>query len=186
MRRPVDAERIRRLMRELGHEAEADVRLYFTGGATAVLFGWRPSTIDVDIKLEPDTDRLLRALPRIKDKLQINIELASPDQFIPELPGWHERSAFIAREGRLSFYHYDFYAQALSKIQRGHAQDRLDVREMLDRGMVDPLELRRRFEEIEPRLYRYPAIDPAAFRRALDQALQEEGLSGGEPANQES
>jgi hypothetical protein len=60
MRRPVDAERIRRLMRELGHEAEADVRLYFTGGATAVLFGWRSSTVDVDVKLEPDSDRLLR------------------------------------------------------------------------------------------------------------------------------
>ncbi len=177
MRRPVDAERIRRLMRELGQEAETDVRLYFTGGATAVLFGWRPSTIDVDVKLEPDTDRLLRALPRIKEKLEINIELASPDQFIPELPGWHERSAFIAQEGRLSFYHYDFYAQALAKIERGHAQDRLDVRQMLDRGMIDHPELRRRFEEIEPLLYRYPAIDPAAFRRAVEEALWEKSLS---------
>jgi len=172
MRRPVDAERIRRFMQELGDEAEKDVRLYFTGGATAVLFGWRQSTVDVDVKLEPESDRLFRALPRIKEKLEINIELASPDQFIPELPGWQERSAFIAREGRLSFYHYDFYAQALAKIQRGHSQDRLDVRNMIERGLIDPEELRRRFEEIEPRLYRYPAIDPAAFRRAVESALQ--------------
>lgn len=167
MRRPVDAERIRQFMRELGSEAEKDVRLYFTGGATAVLFGWRPSTVDVDVKMEPESDRLFRALPRIKEKLELNIELASPDQFIPELPGWQERSAFIVREGRLSFYHYDFYSQALSKIQRGHAQDHVDVRQMLERGLVDRGELRRRFEEIEPQLYRYPAIDPAAFRRAL-------------------
>jgi len=159
-------------MQELGDEAEKDVRLYFTGGATAVLFGWRQSTVDVDVKLEPESDRLFRALPRIKEKLEINIELASPDQFIPELPGWQERSAFIAREGRLSFYHYDFYAQALAKIQRGHSQDRLDVRNMIERGLIDPEELRRRFEEIEPRLYRYPAIDPAAFRRAVESALQ--------------
>jgi hypothetical protein len=160
-------------MRELGDEAEKDVRLYFTGGATAVLFGWRLSTVDVDIKLEPESDRLFRALPRIKEKLELNVELAAPDQFIPELPGWQERSAFIAREGRLSFYHYDFYAQALAKIQRGHSQDRLDVRQMLDRELIDREELRRRFEEIEPRLYRYPAIDPAAFRRAVEAALQE-------------
>jgi len=172
MRRPVDAERIRRFMQELGDEAEKDVRLYFTGGATAVLFGWRQSTVDVDVKLEPESDRLFRALPRIKEKLEINIELASPDQFIPELPGWQERSAFIAREGRLSFYHYDFYAQALAKIQRGHSQDRLDVRNMIERGLIGREELRRRFEEIEPRLYRYPAIDPAAFRRAVESALQ--------------
>jgi hypothetical protein len=164
-------------MRELGNEAAADVRLYFTGGATAVLFGWRPSTIDVDLKLEPDSDPLLRAFPRIKNDLEVNIELASPDQFIPELPGWQERSAFIAREGRLSFYHYDFYAQALAKISRGHSQDRLDVRNMLERKLVDPLRLRQCFEEIEPRLYRYPAIDPAAFRRALEEALEGESSS---------
>lgn len=172
MRRPVDAERVRRFMTELGREADRDVRLYFTGGATAVLLGWRLSTIDVDIKMEPETDRLFRALPRIKEKLEINIELAAPDQFIPEIPGWQERSAFIAREGRLSFYHYDFYAQALSKIQRGHAQDLADVREMIDRGLVNREELRRRFEQIEQQLYRYPAIDPKTFRRALEAVIE--------------
>jgi hypothetical protein len=174
MRRPVDADRIRRFMRELGDEAEKDVRLYFTGGATAVLFGWRLSTVDVDVKLEPESDRLFRALPRIKEKLEINVELASPDQFIPELPGWQERSVFIAREGRLSFYHYDFYAQALAKIQRGHSQDRIDVRQMIDRGLIDREELRGRFEEIEPRLYRFPAIDPVAFRRAVEAVVRAE------------
>ncbi len=165
-------------MKTLGGEADRDVRLYFTGGATAVLLGWRPSTIDVDIKMDPEADRLFRALPQIKDRLEINIELAAPDQFIPEVPGWKERSAFIAREGRLSFYHYDFYAQALAKIQRGHVQDRVDVREMISRGLVEPDELRRRFEQIEPELYRYPAIDPPAFRQALDAALSEWDLDG--------
>ncbi|MEO6192331.1 MAG: DUF6036 family nucleotidyltransferase [Thermoanaerobaculia bacterium] len=177
MRRPVDAERIRRFMRELGGEAERDLRLYFTGGATAVLIGWRSSTLDVDIKVEPESDRVSRAIPRVKEKLEINIELAAPDQFIPEVPGWEERSAFIAREGRLSFYHYDFYAQALSKIQRGHAQDRGDVRQMLERGLIDPQELRHRFEQIEPRLYKFPAINPTAFRSALAEALQAEESS---------
>ncbi|HEY4563273.1 MAG TPA: DUF6036 family nucleotidyltransferase [Thermoanaerobaculia bacterium] len=171
MRRPVDAERIRRFMRELGGEAERDLRLYFTGGATAVLLGWRSSTVDVDIKVDPESDRIFRALPRLKETLEINVELAAPDQFIPPVPGWEERSAFIAREGRLSFYHYDFYAQALSKIQRGHAKDREDVRQMLGRGLIDREELRRRFKEIEPELYRYPAIDPAAFRKALESTL---------------
>ncbi len=171
MRRPVDAERIRRFMSELGGEADREGRLYFTGGATAVLLGWRTSTIDVDIKMEPEADPLFRALPRIKDKLEINVELASPDNFIPEIPGWQERSAFIERQGRLSFYHYDFYAQALAKIERGHTQDRLDVGEMVQRGLVDRDELRRRFEQIEPQLYRFPSLDPAAFRRAVEATL---------------
>src|SRR6201999_1643214 len=32
--------------------------VYLTGGATAVLYGWRESTIDVDIKVVPDNDEL--------------------------------------------------------------------------------------------------------------------------------
>lgn len=156
-------------MRALGNEAERETRLYFTGGATAVLLGWRASTVDVDIKMDPESDRLFRAIPQIKDRLEINVELAAPDQFIPALPGWQERSPFIGREGRLSFYHYDFYSQALSKIQRGHAQDLADVRQMLDRGLIDRQDLLRRFEQIEPNLYRFPAIDPTAFRKAVEE-----------------
>ena len=52
------------------------------------------------------------------------------------MPGWSERSLFISREGRVSFYHYDFYSQALSKIERGHAQDDTDVQSMVGDGLV--------------------------------------------------
>ncbi len=173
MRRPLDADRIRRFMAALADLAEQDGRLYFTGGATAVLHGWRTSTIDVDIKLEPEADSVLRALPRLKEDLQMNVELAAPDQFIPPLPGWQDRSTFIAQHGRLTFFHYDFYSQALAKIQRGHAQDRVDVREMLDRGLVDRSQLRTFFEQIEPHLYRYPGIDAAGFQNALEEALKD-------------
>ena len=169
MRRPVDADRLRRFMQALGPEAEQDIRLYFTGGATAILFGWRTSTVDIDLKLEPDSDRVLRALPRLKESLEVNIELAAPDQFIPEVPGWQDRSVYIAREGRIAFYHYDFYSQALAKIERGHSLDLEDVRKMLETGLVDRQELLRRFEQIESRLHQHPAIDPVSFRRAVEQ-----------------
>lgn len=97
-------------------------------------------------------------------------EPASPDHFIPALPGWRERSTFIAREGTVTFRHYDLYAQALSKIERGHDQDVRDVARMLDDGLIDRAEVLRHYEEIEPLLYRFPAIDPASFRQAVDQA----------------
>jgi len=172
MRRPLDEARLRDFLRKLGQQADGDLRIYLTGGATAVLFGWRTSTVDVDLKMEPDRDELFRAIPRLKEELQVNVELASPDQFIPELPGWKERSLFIAQEGRSSFYHYDFYAQALAKIERGHDRDLADVREMLSRGLIQAPELRRLFEAIEPRLFRYPAINPKSFRAAVEAALE--------------
>jgi hypothetical protein len=169
MRRPVDKDRIRRFMAALGAEVDGETRLYFTSGASAVLLGLRPSTNELDIKIEPESDRVFRALPRLEEELELDIEIASTDQFIPELPGWQERSLFISREGQLSFYHYDLPAQVLSKVQRGHWQDFSDVKRMLDGGHVDRAELRRRFEEIEPRLYRNPGIDRVAFRRSVEE-----------------
>jgi hypothetical protein len=171
MRELTDAERLRRFMRALGEAADRDTRVYFTGGATAVLLGWRAATIDADVLFVPESDRLYRAVAGLKDELRMNVEVASPAHFIPEVPGWQDRSPFIAREGRVSFHHYDLYAQALAKVERGHRQDREDVREMLGRGLVDRDRLRACYEQIEPQLHRYPAVDPASFRRALEEAL---------------
>jgi hypothetical protein len=173
MRALTDAARVREFMAALGREARAEARVYFTGGACAVLLGWRASTIDADIRIIPDRDELLRAIPALKERLQINVELASPPDFIPELPGWPDRSPFIVREGLVSFHHFDFYSQALSKIERGHAQDVGDVRRMIATALVEPPRLRELFASIEPDLYRYPALDPARFRRALDEALSD-------------
>ena len=54
MRELANAERITALMRALGRAAMVSGRVLFTGGTTAVLLGWRVSTIDVDIKFVPD------------------------------------------------------------------------------------------------------------------------------------
>jgi hypothetical protein len=167
MRALADADRIRRFMRALGEEADAEARVYMTGGATAVLHGWRPSTIDIDIKIVPEADAVFRAIPVLKERLEINVELAAPDDFIPVRDGWEDRSPFIVREGRLSFHHFDLYAQALAKIERGHEQDAVDIQALLDRGLVDRQKLLAYFEAVEPRLYRYPAIDPATLRIAV-------------------
>jgi len=173
MRRPVDASRLRSFLQALGARAAEETRVYLTGGATAVLEGWRTTTIDVDLKMVPESEAMLRAIPSLKESLELNVELAAPDQFIPEVPGWVGRSPFIAREGRCSFYHYDFYSQALAKIERGHEKDLSDVREMLKRGKIDSSGLIRHFNEIEPQLYRYPAIDPGSFRAAVNRMIQD-------------
>lgn len=171
MREAVDAGRLRRFMRELAVRSRASGRVYLTGGASAVLLEWRASTVDIDITIIPDDDRVMRVIPELKESLQINVELASPAHFIPPLPGWEERSPFIAREGTLSFHHYDFYSQCLSKIERGHRKDQLDVAAMLSSGLVEPSQLLALFQRIEPELYRYPAIDPGTFRRAVLSAI---------------
>jgi hypothetical protein len=135
---------------------------------TAVLFDWRETTIDVDLKADPEPTGFFECLPRLKNELDINIELASPDQFVPALPGWRERSQFIARHGSLSFCHYDFYGQALSKIERDHPRDRHDVNNMLLDQLVNPDRLVELFNEVESKMIRYPAVDPEALRHRVE------------------
>jgi hypothetical protein len=72
------------------------------GGATAVLLGWRTSTIDIDLEIVPDSEAY-PLIARIKEELNVNIELASPHDFLPQLPGWRERSPFIARVNPATF-----------------------------------------------------------------------------------
>lgn len=158
-------------MRALGRVAREETVCYLTGGATAVLLGWRESTIDVDIRLVPELDHVLRAIPGLKDELRINVELASPGDFVPLPPGWEARSPFEAREGTTTFRHFDLYAQALAKLERAHEQDLEDVRALLERGLVEPERALRCFDEIEPELYRFPAVDPRSFRARVEEAF---------------
>ena len=107
----------------------------------------------------------------------MNVELAAPHDFIPPLPGWPERCLFIRQEGPLALFHYDLYAQVLSKLERGHTKDLEYARRFLERGLVAPSRLLELFEAIEPELYRYPAVDPAAFREAVEELVR------GQPAS---
>ncbi len=167
MRSPVDAARIHRLMRELGRRAEGPGQIYLVGGASALLQGWRSSTVDVDLKLDPEPAGIFEAIARLKTTLDVNIELAAPDQFIPVLPDWRERSAFIDRYGEVEFFHYDFRAQALAKLARGHDRDLGDVRAILQLGLVSREDLAEAFESIRSRLIRFPSLDAAAFEKRV-------------------
>lgn len=102
MREVATRARIETFRTALSRAADVDVDLFLVGGTSAVVVGWRDSTMDLDF---------------------------------------------------------------------GHARDLLDVRAMLDRGLVTREGWRSPFSEIEQLLYRYPAIDPATFRQAVDDAL---------------
>jgi len=146
--------------------------VYFTGGATALLLGFREQTLDLDIKLDPEPKGAFEAIARLKNELDLNIELASPDDFIPAGANWRARSRHIATIGQLDFFHYDFALQALSKLERGYAQDLEDVAHFLERMLVTPAELRGLFKEIEPGLIRYPSLNPQQFKAKVEAFLE--------------
>jgi hypothetical protein len=168
VRTETDVRKLQAFMVALGGRTKGPGRVYLTGGATALLHGWRSSTIDVNIKAEPEPAGFFEAIAHIKEDLELNVELASPDDFIPPVPGWRERSIFIERHGELDFHHFDLYSQALAKIERGHERDIRDVEAMIRDRLITAARLREMFCAIEPDLIRYPAINPAAFGNAVE------------------
>ena len=118
----------------------------------------------VNIKPDPEPAGLFEALAKLKNELDINIELASPDGFIPAVAGWQGRSLFIARYGLVEFFHYDPYGQALAKLSRRYERDLSDVRSMLAEKLIATDKLKEKFVSIEPQLIRYPALDADVFR----------------------
>jgi hypothetical protein len=173
MRQPVTAARVEEFMKALGSGVKSPARVFLVGGSSAVLLGWRDSTIDIDLKIIPDRDDILRQLSALKERLEINIELASPDDFIPEVPGWQDRSRFVRQEGKLTFLHYDFYAQALAKIERRHETDLSDIQQMFKSDLVEPGRLLELFFQIEGDIPKYPALNAASFRRDVELIVEQ-------------
>jgi len=172
MRRKVTQETLRLFMQQFASAVRSPGKVYFTGGATALLLGFREQTIDIDIKMDPEPAGAFEAIADLKEQLQLNLELASPDDFIPTVAKWRERSRHIASIGPVEFFHYDFALQALAKIERGHAQDLEDAAHLLKGGFVTADELKKTFAQIEPALLRYPAINPQQFREKVENFLQ--------------
>lgn len=157
----VDPDRLETFFKELSREIREPTRLYLVGGSSAVMQGWRSSTADIDMVVEPDRGRVDAALPRLKQRLDISVEYAAPSDFLPELPGWQTRSEYVESYGKLHVYHYDFASQVLAKVERGTEQDLSDARSMMKH--VDPDRLRELVEETAPRLNRYPGVDAEEF-----------------------
>lgn len=172
MRRRLTFEGLRELMLEIARHAPSDdpFRVFILGGATAVMAGWRESTIDAD--LYADDDAIFRDIQEVKELLEINVEFARPEHFVPALEGSASRHVFIDILGNVSFFHYDPYAQLLSKIVRGFDRDLFDGEHFLTSGMVDVDEFRALVEAIPEADYaKYPALSRDAVLGAVDQFL---------------
>lgn len=159
MRSPVTLEKLKTLLMELGRRATTSGRIYLVGGSTCLMLGARSQTVDVDLKLDPEPGGIFEAIGYMKNALDLNVELAAPDDFLPPLPQWRERSEFIARHGMVDFYHYDYYGQCLAKISRANEVDLADASWYVDNGLVKRTKLLELFESVRAQLIRYPALD---------------------------
>jgi hypothetical protein len=174
MRNDVTKERLRALMHEIARTAPrgGPYRVYLVGGGTAVHAGWRPTSIDADLYSADDS--VFRDIQGIKERLNVNVEFVRPEHFVPALRDSDSRHVFIETVGRVSYYHYDPYAQVLSKVVRGFERDLDDARQFVRSGMVDAAPLRALVSQISESAYaKYPNLSRSAVLEAVEDFLAE-------------
>ncbi len=165
----VDAEAVWQFLDRLGQCYRHPGTLYLVGGTSLLLVAAKDSTFDIDVQFEvPDEyhGEFIGCLRQVSRELELPVEKASPEQFIPLPAGYQDRQRYIGRFGLLDVFHFDFYSVALSKLHRGNEKDFADVVNMLQIGLIELQHLDSCFEEILPRYETYQvAADPDAFRR---------------------
>jgi len=155
MRPPIDRLRVHYFLVKLGIEFRHPARLYLVGGTTLVYEGLREQSLDIDIDYEVGDEheaQFTQTIRRLKDEMQINVETASPGDFIPLPAGWKDRAKHVGRFGQVDVFHFDLYSTSLSKIERGREGDYQDVVTLLRSGQIEFDELRRALDNIMPRL----------------------------------
>jgi len=101
----------------------------------------------------------------LKQQLNINVEFASPGDFIPLPCNWQSLSQFVGRYGNIDVFYFDFYSIALSKIDRGNIRDLQDVALLLQQQVITLPELDRAAQEVAAQMGKgnYKRLDPNAF-----------------------
>lgn len=173
MRQDVDQQGIERFLQELGRMVHTSGRIYLAGGAALVhgqVRGVGASTADIDLKLDvADENEVESAIRQLKTRLGINVELASPADFIPLPVAWERMSKFVGRYGSLDVFYFDYVTLALAKIDRASARDIVDVELLAQNGLIQQTELEAALNEILPQLGhgRYFNIDPQVFEQKV-------------------
>ena len=177
LRPDVSRDDIERFLQQFGQLSQQPGRLYLAGGAELVHGGIRgegATTFDIDLRIdvgdESAAETLIRQLMR---QLSINVELASPADFIPLPSDWQTRSPFVGRYGNTDVFYFDYYALALSKIARGTSRDLSDVLLLAQNGLIQRDVLETASQQILPQLGhgRFFNIDPVTFAEQYAAAL---------------
>jgi hypothetical protein len=171
---------IEKFLNALGKAYRKEGRLYLAGGAALVHMGLRSgSTLDIDVVIEASNeDEMITVIRRLKEQMQINIEFASPADFIPIPSQWAAHAKYIGRYGKIEAFYFDLYSLALSKISRSSDRDLVDVKLLVQQKLIMLDELDVAYQEVLPRMGKRPYInlDPQKFAeryRIVRQQLQQ-------------
>lgn len=140
MRERTDRARLRRFLRSLGRRLRRPVRFYLVGGAVMIDLGLRPTTLDIDYVAEADEtpalDDLEQTIRLLKQELNLNVEPASPADFLPVSRSAWSKSRYVDTYGRVTVYYFHIPSLVIAKAARGFEQDFEDAEQLVRSGVV--------------------------------------------------
>ena len=179
--RSVDARELLDFLQRLGQCYRHSGVLYLVGGSSLILVAAKESTFDIDVKFDVAPEHhadFIRCLRQLSQEMELPVEQASPDEFLPLPRGYQDRRRFVGRYGALDVFHFDFYSVALGKLQRGNEKDYTDVVHMIQVGIIELDSLEKYFQEVLPQIEAYSLrTDPRDFQRKFELFQKRLGLN---------
>jgi hypothetical protein len=82
-------------------------------------------------------EELELAIRGLKEELDVNVEPASPADFLPIPPSVLDRSRFVERHGKVDVYYYHLPTLVIAKAARGLELDLADAEQLVRTGEVE-------------------------------------------------
>ena len=144
--------------------------------------GLRGATLHIDYVAVSDDPAALedleRAIRGFKDELDVNVEPASPADFLPVPRSVLDRSRYVERHGQVGVYYYHLPTQVIAKAARGLELDLADAEGMIRSGAVTWNDVRATWEEIRSSPTGWLRYEPDEIERRLSALRQRLGQAG--------
>jgi hypothetical protein len=162
----VTKQQVEQFLQDLGRAFRGRGRMYLLGGAALVHAGV-PCEPTQEIGLVVTRGDLYRAARKVAQAMNVAIEFTSLSLWIPLPSQWETMSRYVGRYGKIDVFYLDFYAVALSKMNRGNDRDIKDVKLLLQQELLSLAELDAAYEEVVESVGkgRYRRMDPQQFAR---------------------
>jgi hypothetical protein len=142
----------RRFVTALGWLLRRPIRFYLVGDSVMVELGLRGSTLDIDYVADSDDPAALaeleQAVRALKEELDVNVEPASPADFLPIPRSVLDRSRFVGRYGSVDLFYYHPPSLVIVKVARGLELDLADAERLIRAGEVEWSDVEATWREI--------------------------------------
>ena len=158
------------------------VRFYLVGGIVLIDLGLRGATLDIDYVADADEpaalDELEQAIRSLKEELNVNVEPASPADFLPIPASALGRSRYVGQFSSVSVYYYHLPSVVIAKAARGLEQDLADIESLLQSAEVGWDQVEETWLEVRASPTGWLRYEPDEVERRLDALRRRLGGNG--------